>query len=82
MGHERAVKRHVYPSPLPFWFKRKIHFSLVSLTTFEQVYMCSPYRQSCTHPAYGCQKDTPLAIDTPHLAVPRYIVKGVLDSAF
>ncbi|SAL73066.1 hypothetical protein AWB69_08912 [Caballeronia udeis] len=31
--------------------------------------MCSPYRLPGTHPAYGCQKGTPLAIDTPlHLA--------------
>ena len=30
--------------------------------------------------ASGCQKGTPLAIDTPHLAVLRYIVRVALYS--
>jgi hypothetical protein len=42
--------------------------------------MCSPYRLSSTYPACGCQKGTPLAIDTLHLAVLRYIVRVALYS--
>src|ERR1700675_3605876 len=42
--------------------------------------MSSPYRLSRTHPARGCQKGTPLAIDTPHLTMLRYIVRAALDS--
>ena len=33
-----------------------------------------------TYPAYGCQKGTPLTIDTPHLTVLRYVVRVALYS--
>jgi hypothetical protein len=42
--------------------------------------MFSPYRLSGTSPARGCQKGTPLTIDTPHLAVLRYVVGTALYS--
>jgi len=42
--------------------------------------MFSPYQPSSTDPACGCQKGTPLAIDTPHLTVLRYVVRAALYS--
>ena len=38
--------------------------------------MFSPCQLSSTYPAHGCQKGTPLAIDTPHLSVYRYVVRN------
>ena len=45
-----------------------------------QIQMFSPYRLSSTHPTVGCQKGMPLAINTPQLALLRYIVRVALDS--
>ena len=51
-----------------------------SSRSLSQIQMFSPYRLSGTSPARGCQKGTPLAIDTPHLAVLRYVVGAALYS--
>ena len=48
--------------------------------SLSQIHMCSPYRLSSTGPACDCQNGTPLAIDTPHLALLRYIVSVALYS--
>ena len=47
--------------------------------SLSQIQMFSPYRLSSTFPAYGCQKGTPLTIDTPCLAALRYIVRVALN---
>jgi len=80
MGHEKRNRKTLFPPPVPFWFERNSHFRSFNITTLSQIQMFSPYRLSCTHPAYGCQKGTPLAIDTPHLAALRYVVRAALDS--
>ncbi|MCP2091655.1 UNVERIFIED_ORG: hypothetical protein J2Y81_007761 [Paraburkholderia sediminicola] len=80
MGHEKRNRETLFPPPVPFWFERNSHFRSFNLTTLLQIQMFSPYRLSGTHPAYGCQKGTPLAIDTPRLAALRYVVRAALDS--
>ena len=80
MGHESVIEKTLFPPPVPFWFERDSHFRSFNITTLLQIQMFSPYRLSGTHPAYGCQKGTPLAIDTPRLAALRYVVRAALDS--
>jgi magnesium-transporting ATPase (P-type) len=57
-----------------------IIFIMVVLSSLTQLQIISPYRLSSTYPACGCQKGMPLAIDTPHLAVYRYIFRVALYS--
>jgi len=51
------------------------------LRSLSGIQIFSAYQLFSTHPACGCQRGTPLAIDTPHLVVLLYIVRDALYSA-
>jgi hypothetical protein len=80
MGHESVGPRRCSHLHCRFG-SSVIAISACSISrSLSQIHICSAYRLSSTSPTYGCQKGTPLAIDTPHLAVYRYIVRVALYS--
>ena len=67
MGHERAPSRRCSHLRCHFGPSVTATSACFGSRSLSQIHMCSPYQLSSTYPAYGCQKGTPLAIDTPHL---------------
>ena len=80
MGHESAFGKRCSHLRCRFGSSVIATCACSELRSLSQIQMFSPYRLSGTHPACGCQKGTPLAIDTPHLAVLRYVVRAALYS--
>ena len=80
MGHESAFGKRCSHLRCRFGSSVIATCACSELRSLSQIQMFSPYRLSGTHPACGCQKGTPLAIDTPHLAMLRYIVRVALYS--
>jgi len=80
LGHETRSLQARLPSPVPFGSSVKAISACWSLRSLAQIQLISPCRLSSTHPAYGYQKGTPLAIDTPRLAASRCVVGVALYS--
>src|SRR5205814_50563 len=66
------MRKTLLPPPIPFGASVRATSACWKSRSLLQVQLFSPYRLSSTHPACGCQKGTPLAIDTPRLAALRY----------
>jgi hypothetical protein len=75
-----AHSEHASPASITFWFKRKSHFRLFLVTTFNAGSHMFAMPTISHYSDYGCQKGMSLTIYTPHLAVLRYFVGAALDS--
>ena len=80
MGHESVQAKTLFPPPYRFGPSVLATSACFQSRSLSQIQMFSPYRLSSTFQAYGCQKGTPLAIDTPCLTAHRYIVRVALYS--
>ena len=81
VGHESAKRKRCSHLRCHFGPSVTATSACFGSRSLSQIHMCSPYQLSSTYPAYGCQKGTPLAIDTLYLAVLRYVVRDALYSA-
>ena len=80
-GSRERIDQTPLPSSIPFLVQARQPLALgPNDDPLSQIQIFSPYRLSSTHPTVGCQKGMPLAINTPQLALLRYIVRVALDS--
>jgi len=84
LHHTLHTQDAVPTSSTVWWFGAsiKVTSACCKLRSLLQVQLFSPYRLSSTYPACGYQMCTPLAIDTPLLAMLRYVVEAALDPGF
>jgi hypothetical protein len=83
VGHDAHNSQMCIPHPVPFGSSamNQATYACSRLRSLSQIQMFSPYRLASTYPACGCQEGLSLALDTPHLSAPRYVVRDALDSA-
>ena len=83
VGHDAHNSQMCVPHPVPFGSSamNPATYACSRLRSLSQIQMFSPYRLASTYPACGCQEGLSLALDTPHLSAPRYVVRDALDSA-